>query len=171
MSSRDGLHWDRRFMEAFLRPGRDRENWTERNNHIAWGVVPTAPDEISIYWVEHYRHPTCRIRRGTLRMDGFVSVNASYAGGEFTTKPFTFEGKELAINYATSAVGSVQVEIQHPDGQPITGYELTDEIYGDKIEHVVSWKAGSDVNRLAGQSIRLRFVLKDADLYAMQFKD
>jgi hypothetical protein len=31
MTSRAGLHWDRRFMEAFVRPGRERENWTERN--------------------------------------------------------------------------------------------------------------------------------------------
>ncbi len=172
MTSRDGVHWDRRFLEAFLRPGLDRLRWTDRNNHIAYGVVPTSPEEISIYWVEHYRHPSCRMRRGTLRTDGFVSVNAPYAGGEFTTKAFTFEGRELVINYSTSAPGSVKVEIRDEQGKPIPGFSLDEapEIYGDEIEHVVSWKNGSDVSALAGRPIRLRFVMKDADLYSLRFR-
>ena len=37
--------------------------------------------------------------------------NAPYAGGEFLTKPLTFAGKELAINFATSAAGGVRVEL------------------------------------------------------------
>jgi hypothetical protein len=42
MTSRDGLNFERTFMEAFLRPGRELRNWTERSNMVAWGVVPTA---------------------------------------------------------------------------------------------------------------------------------
>jgi hypothetical protein len=34
----------------------------------------------------------------------------------------------------------------------------------------VSWKNGTDLNSLAGRPIRLRFVLKDADVYSMQFR-
>ena len=159
-------------MEGFLRPGRDRENWTQRSNMIAWGIVPTAPDEISIYWTEHYTHPTDRLRRGTLRVDGFVSVNAGYAGGEVLTRPLCFDGSELAINYATSAAGSFRVEIQDADGKPLPGYALEDcpEIYGDEIERVVAWKGGADLSQLAGQPVRLRFVMKDADLYSLRFR-
>jgi hypothetical protein len=171
MSSRDGLHFDRRFMEAFLRPGHDIRNWTDRNNMIAWGVVPTAPDEISIYYSQNYQHPTAHLRRGVLRTDGFVSVNAPYDGGELVTKPLIFEGNDLVINYATSAAGSVRVEIQDADGKPIERRSLEDaqEIYGDEIERVVSWKAGGDLGALAGKPVRLRFVLKDADLYSLRF--
>ena len=32
-----------------------------------------------------------------------------------------------------------------------------------------SWMNGSDVSSLAGKPIRLRFRLKDADLFALQF--
>lgn len=39
MSSRDGHHWDETFREAFLRPGRDQRNWTDRSNEMAWGMV------------------------------------------------------------------------------------------------------------------------------------
>jgi len=171
MTSRDGIRWNR-WMEAFLRPGLDRENWTERNNQIAYGVVPTGEKEISIYWIEHYRHPTCRIRRGTLRTDGFVSVHAPYAGGELLTKPLKFEGSNLVINYSTSAVGYICVEIQDEQGRPIPGYGLDEasEIYGDEIERIVAWSGGPDVSALSGRPIRLRFVMRDADLYSIRFR-
>jgi hypothetical protein len=171
MSSRDGVNFDRRFMEAFIRPGLDTGNWTERNLMTAWGVVPTGAEEISLYYGEHFRYPTCRLRRATLRTDGFVSVHADYAGGEFVTKPLMFAGAELTLNYSTSAVGSVTVEIQDAQGHPLPGYTLDDceEIYGDEIEHAVQWRRGRDLTRLARQGIRLRFVLKDADLYSIRF--
>lgn len=171
MSSRDGVHFDRRFMEAFIRPGLDPKNWTERNIMTAWGVVPTGPDEISLYYVENFRYPTCRLRRATLRTDGFVSVHADYAGGEFVTKPLTFEGAELTLNYSTSAVGSIAIEIQDAQGHPLPGYTLDDceEIYGDEIEHAVEWKRGRDLTHLADQRVRFRFVMKDTDLYSLCF--
>ncbi|HMO58450.1 MAG TPA: hypothetical protein PKA05_19930 [Roseiflexaceae bacterium] len=173
MASRDGLHWDRRFMEAFLRPGPDPDNWTERNMYVGPGIVETGPAELSLYVVEHYRHPTAHIRRVTLRTDGFVSANAGYAGGELTTHPLNFAGNQLTINYATSAVGSVRVEVQEAAGRPIAGYTLdqSSEIYGDEIAHVVSWHSGAEIGALAGRSIRLRFVMKDADLYAIRFRE
>ena len=174
MSSRDGLNFDRSFMEAWVRPGLDRNNWVHRNFITAWTLIQTGPEELSFYWTENYEAPgaECKLRRGTLRLDGFVSVNAPCAGGEFTTKPLTFEGRELVINYSTSAVGSVQVEAQDADGNPIEGFALAQcpEIYGDEIEHVVAWEGGSDVSALAANALRLRFVMKDADLYSIRFR-
>jgi hypothetical protein len=172
MTSRDGLHWDRRFMEGFIRPSLEIETWTDRNNMPAWGVVPTSPEEISLYYVEHYRWPTVRLRRATLRTDGFVSVRAPYSGGELLTRPLTFSGRELVLNVATSAAGSVRVEIQDAEGRPLPGYTLADavEIYGNALERVVAWKGGTDVSALAGQPVRLRFVMQDADLYTLQFR-
>ena len=171
MSSRDGVRFHRH-LEAFLRPGRDQNNWTERNNAIAVGIVPTAADELSLYWIENYRHPTCRLRRGTLRLDGFVSAHAGYKEGELLTHPFRFTGGNLVLNYATSAAGSIRVEIQDANGQAIPGYALGQslELYGDQIDHVFQWQGGSDVSSLVGQPIRLRFVLKDADLYSLKFR-
>jgi len=174
MSSRDGLNFDRSFMEAWIRAGLDKYCWLHRNVLIAWGFLQTAPDELSFYWTEHYhlQDIPCQLRRGTIRLDGFVSVNAPYAGGEFTTKPLTFDGRELVINYSTSAVGSVQVEIQDAGGNPVNGFTLAQcpEIYGDQIERVVTWEGGSDVSTLAGKPVRLRFVMRDADLYSIRFR-
>jgi hypothetical protein len=177
MSSRDGLHW-KRWAEAFLRPGLQKERWVNRNNMIAWGLVetrsyfPGAPNEISFYSSEGYYVKDCRMRRHTLRMDGFVSLHADARGGEMVTKPLIFKGRDLIINYSTSAAGSLRVEIQDERGRPIPGFALDDgdELYGDDIEYVVPWKGGASLESLAGQPVRLRFVLEDADLYSMRFR-
>ena len=44
------------------------------------------------------------------------------------------------------------------------------EMIGDEIERVVAWKGGADVAKLAGKVVRLRFALRDADLYALRFR-
>jgi hypothetical protein len=171
MTSRDGVRF-RRWVEAFVRPGTDQQNWVHRTLIGAWGMLALSPEEISLYYDEHYDRPTNHLQRYTIRTDGFVSINAKYQVGELLTKPLTFEGRALVINYSTSAVGSVQVEIQNADGTPVEGFTLADcpEVFGDEIERVVAWKGGSDVSALAGRPIRLRFVMKDADLYSMRFR-
>ena len=172
MTSRDGVLWLRRFMEAYIPPGPDPENWNERNMIVASGLVPTGPGEMSIYYVEHYRRPTVRLRRASMRVDGIVSVHANFTGGWARTRPFTFEGDELVINYATTASGSIRVEIQDEDGLIIPGYSLnrSEEIFGDEIERVVTWEGKSDLSELEGQVIRLKFDMKQADLYSLQFR-
>ncbi|MFQ6096616.1 MAG: hypothetical protein ACE5O2_02740 [Armatimonadota bacterium] len=176
MTSRDGVHW-RRWLEAFIRPGLQRERWWQRNNMTAWGMLVTKPaieglpDEISLYSSEGYYQDGNRLRRFTLRMDGFVSVHAPFAGGQMVTRPLKFEGKRLMLNYSTSGAGSIRAEIADGEGEPIPGFALDDcpEIYGDAIEEAVRWKSGPDVSALAGRVVRLRFVLKDADLYSIRF--
>ncbi len=172
MTSRDGVHFERRFMEALIRPGPDPRNWTDRNMMMTKGMLETAPGELSVYYGENYKRPTCRARRATYRTDGFVSVHAGYGGGELVTRPLTFSGDELVMNFSTSAVGSVRAEIQDADGRPIKGYELhrSSEIFGDAIEQVVSWGDATDVGALAGSPVRLRFVMKDSDLYSIRFR-
>lgn len=175
MSSRDGVHWDRRFLEAFLRPGRDPLNWTDRNNYIAAGMIQTAPDELSIYYSQHYRHESAHLRRGILRLDGMVSVNADYKGGDFVTKPFRYKGNTLMLNFETSAAGSIRLELQDERGHAIPGYALEDSppLWGDQVAHAVVWTAnarwGTSLAKLEGIPIRLRVVMRDADLYSFKF--
>ncbi|MCD4726260.1 MAG: hypothetical protein K8R46_01250 [Pirellulales bacterium] len=172
VSARGGNELKRTFLEAFIRPGPDPHNWTSRANYSACGIVQTGPEELSFYVQHRYGYPTAHLGRYTLRPDGFASVNAPFTGGEMTTKPLLFAGKALKINFATSAAGSIRVEIQDTDGKPIPGFTLEDcpEIIGDQIERTVSWKQGLDVGALAGKPIRLHFVMKDADLYAIRFQ-
>jgi hypothetical protein len=87
------------------------------------------------------------------------------------TRPLIFKGNRLVLNYSTSAVGRIRVEMQDPEGTPIPGFEeiSCDEIYGDEIIRIVSWKKIPDVSALSGKPLRLRFILKDADLYSFHF--
>ena len=178
MTSRDGVTF-RRWGEAFIRPGPARKDtWVYGDNFIFWGIVQTkshlqdAPDEISVYATEGYwQGAFTSFRRYTLRIDGFVSAQAPLSGGQLVTKPLTFDGSQLEMNFSTSAAGSVRVELQDAAGQPMTGFTLDDchVQYGDQLDRIVSWKSGSDVGRLAGKVVRLEFELKDADLYSFQF--
>ncbi len=173
ISSRDGLHFDRTFREAFIRPGLDPMNWgnAHGNNTPAWGIIQTSDTELSIYWAQRYGDIPI-LRRGTLRIDGFASLYAPDAGGEAVTLPLRVTGNKLVINFATSAVGSVRVELQDAAGNPLRGYTLEDceEVFGDAIERTLSWQNRTDLPELAGRPIRLRFVLRDADVYAFCFR-
>jgi hypothetical protein len=170
MSSRDGEHWDRSHLEAWLRPGTDQRNWTHRSNMPAWGIVQTGPDEFSMYVSEHYGWPDNRLRRVTVRRHGFSSIHAGSGGGDFTTLPLSFSGDRLVLNYATSAVGSVKVELQDEKGKPLPGFALADmaPLYGDELDAVLKWKSGADLSEFAGKPVRIRFVLKDADLFSIR---
>lgn len=178
MTSRDGVLFHR-WNEAFLRPGPRRQgSWVYGDNMVFWGMVETAsalgdaPNDLSLYASEDYWQGVgVSFRRLTLRIDGFVSLWGPARGGEMLTRPLSFDGGNLTLNAATSAAGSIQVEIQDGEGQPIPGYALADcpEIFGDDLAHVVRWREGGDVRPLSGKTVRLRFVLKDADLYSFQF--
>lgn len=173
MSSRDGVMWDRPFLQSWSPAGPDERNWTERSNMPVWGIVATEsePNEFSMYVSEHYRWPTNRLRRVSVRRHGFASVRATKAG-EFVTKPIKFAGDQLMLNYATSAVGSVQVEVQDEAGNPLPGFAAEDceTLFGDELNRRVQWKGG-DLAKHSGKPVRLRFVMNDADVYSMQFSE
>jgi hypothetical protein len=164
MTARGDAPFDRTFREAFLRPGLDPDRWGNRANYAALNVVPTGPTEMSIY--------VTPFRRFTLRTDGFASVHAGADPGEMLTRLLRFSGNELVINYSTSAGGSLRVEVQDPAGKPIPGFQLEEcvPLVGDSIDQVVRWKSNPDLGRCAGQPVRLRFILEDGDLYAIQFR-
>ena len=172
MTSRGGLTFDRTFREGFVRPGIGAQHWISRTNYAALGLVQTGETEMSLYVQQKVSQPANQLRRYSLRLDGFASANAAYAGGELLTKPFTFSGNRLVLNFATGAAGDVRVEVQGANGEPVDGYALEDarELIGNHIEREVSWRDDPDVSKLAGTPIRLRFAMKDADLFSFQFK-
>ncbi len=188
MTSRDGLHWHR-WREALIRPGLQESRWVNRNNMTAWGIlqlpskIPGTPDELSIYSSEGYYTGPCKLRRFTVRLDGFISVHAPAEPGSVTTKLLTFADDpavdtqetaktRLMINYSTSATGTIRCAILDAGGEPIEGYSIDDcdPVYGDHIQREVTWSGNAELAPLAGKPVRLKFVMSDADLYAIQFR-
>lgn len=171
ITSRGGTKFSRTFLEAFLRPGLGLQNWVSRSNYPALNLVQTGPAEMSLYVNRDYGQPTAHLQRYALRLDGFASLHAGYAAGTILTHPLTFQGVRLELNYSTSAAGGVRVEILDPDARPIHGFTLPEatELIGDEIARHATWKNNPDLATLQGRPVRLRFHLKDADIYSFRF--
>jgi len=127
---------------------------------------PQIPDAI--------KRASPRIRQtinlAKLRLDGWVSVDAGAEEGVLTTRPLRFEGRQLVLN--VSAKGRASVEVLDEAGTAIDGFRAEDceAFSGDAITHTVRWRGSSDVSRLAGKPVRLRFRLRDANLYSFVVK-
>ena len=126
---------------------------------------------MSVYTLEYFRLPQPQVRRYAMRVDGISSVNAPYAGGQFTTRPLRFSGNRLVLNASTSGAGGIRVEVLAAVGQPLDRFAGANaiEFFGDSVAQEVRWDQGPDVSSLAGQPVRLRFLMKDADLYSFRF--
>ncbi len=175
--SRDGIHFERP-NEAFLRPEVEHDwGWCYGDCYISSGLMtlpsdlPGAAPELSMLvphrsWipVEGGRH----IYRYSIRADGFISRSAGYEEKTIVTKPFRFEGDTLLLNFETSAVGYIKVEILDKLCRPIEGYTSC-EIFGNTTDR----KIGGFRRRLAdmnGFPIRLKITMSDADVYSFKFE-
>jgi hypothetical protein len=104
----------------------------------------------------------------TLRLDGFVSVDAT-EHGTLTTKPVLFIGDTLTVN-ANAAGGSITVEALDPDGNPIDGFSAAQcrRLTTDDVRHVLTWNDNPDCHLIQGRPIRLRFHMERAKLYSFE---
>jgi hypothetical protein len=169
-----GNVFQRQFMESFIRPGLNKARWTNRSNYAALNIIQVDSEHMAILITDN-SHGLWRV---LMRIDGIASLNAGYSEGEMISKPFLFKGNNLDINFATSSVGQVRLELQTVNGEPIKGFTLQDcvPLYGDKIYAPVTWKTSadgesteSDLGAFTNKAVRLRFVLKDADVYSFRF--
>jgi hypothetical protein len=120
----------------------------------------------------YYTGSGSRLRRCTYRPDGLVALSAGADGGEAITRPLSFSGSRLVLNYRAAPKGSLRVELQNAEGQPIADFTAADSqrLSGDAPDAVVSWSKSAVLASLAGQPLRLRFVLNDAELFAFRFE-
>jgi len=174
MISRDGVKFTR-YNEPVVPEAAPVDRAGNRSNYMTWGMfpLPGKPDEIAVYATEaYYGLEPGRVRRFTYRLDGFVSLQAEAKGGEVITKPLSWQGRSLEVNCAVDKDGSLKVELQDSVGKALPGYSLedSDSFAGDNTAVKVSWNGKRDLSALAGQNLRVRFVLSNGDLYSMRFR-
>jgi len=181
MTGRDGLNF-KRYDEPFLKPGIFREhNWVYGDCYQSWGLLET-PDkdsafgkEISFFTGEDYTSRPVGIRRYTIRPDGFACLHAGGAEKQILTRPLVFTGNVLTLNMSTGAAGYIAVEFFDAEGRPVQGFsgKSSYRMFGDDINLKVIFLdesgAQKDLSRLIISPIRIRFTLKEAKLYSMQF--
>lgn len=109
----------------------------------------------------------------TQRVDGFVSLDAAYAGATLTTQPLLFAGDRLHLNLHTAGSGSARAALLDAEGHPLSGFAAADceLIQADAIDHEVRWRQGPDLRKLAGRPVRVQLTLRNAKLYALQFTE
>ena len=117
------------------------------------------------------KEPRKGVGLATLRLDGFVSVNAAKQG-TLTTKTLVFLGDSLIVN-ANAQNGSLAVEALGADGKVIDGFGRADcvAMKTDSVRHVVQWKGHTDCHLLQARPIRLRFYLERAKLYSFDVRN
>ncbi len=100
-----------------------------------------------------------------LRLDGFVSLDAE-GEGTVVTKPFSMTGGDLYVN-AEAQEGDVCAELLDAGTMsPLPGFSAAEcePLRGDHLRGRLTWK---DRPRFASeQTVRVRFVLRQAKLYA-----
>ncbi len=177
--SRDGLSWKRMPRPAYVAPG-TVDGYPMIRPYTGFGMVRHG-DEIWQYCAAFptYHSPFRKsslpetIFRLVQRLDGFVSADAEYTGGGFTTRLLRFAGNRLVLNLDTGATGFAQVGFVDEHDQPITGFTTDDCVYlnGSGVAQEVEWLGrGKDVSALAGKTVRLVFRMRGSSLYALQFE-
>lgn len=170
MCSRDGLNWHRPD-EAFLRPGPEYpQNWVYGSCYPCLGMTE-SPSEIPggdpilnmFVYRNHWFGEPAVLERYAIRKDGFVSLHAGVEEKYLLTKPFTFEGTQLKLNFSTSAAGYVRITLICEDGSELRSCEL----FGDATDRQVNFD--KELTGLRGKPVRMRIELSDADVYAFEF--
>ncbi|MEX2168555.1 MAG: LamG-like jellyroll fold domain-containing protein [Pirellulales bacterium] len=181
MTSRDGLHWKRYPRPVYIPPGKHGEYGTfhmvgmvqgmVRRGDEIWQYFTSSPDYHSA-WNQDSSGGRKGVYRTVQRLDGFVSADFDYQGGQLVTKPLRFTGNQLRLNVNTLATGYAQVAILDKAFKPIPGFTADDCVYlnGDFIDEAVEWlDKGTDLSQLAGREIRVLVRGRGCKLYAMQF--
>ena len=108
----------------------------------------------------------------TMRLDGYVSLDATVREGWIESKPVFSTGSYLIINGRCGPNGYIEVEIM--DGWNNVWEEHSrdrcERFTGDAVRHPVKWSGRETVNEIPG-SVKLKFYLRNAELYGFQFAD
>lgn len=165
MTSRDGVLFQR-WNEPVVPEEAPADRKGNRSNYMTWGMfqLPGKPNEISVYATENYYEPTPgRVRRFAYRVDGFVALRGGEKGGSVITKPLKHVGQQLLLNYVVRDGGSLTVEVLDKSGAVIG---KSKPLAGDAIDSPVAWEQDP---KLGDEVVKLRFALKNADVFSIRF--
>ena len=183
-TSRDCENWDFRWVYAgapIVPRGSDRS--FDKDSVAPASTIVTHDDRHWLYYMGNdERHtsyeidpplthePSRKLGLATLRLDGWIRLHAGFEPASVVTKPFVLEGERLQVNVDARA-GNVRVEVLDASGKPISGYVGDDaKVYKhvDELRLEPVWSR--PLSELRGKTVRLRFGMRFADLYAFQVR-
>lgn len=186
--SRDGISW-KRWRQPYVAPGFHdglnlrlvsmthgmvrRGRWIYQY-FVGWTHTHGRPDvwnknpENAVEWTKKEKGGIYCAKQ---RLDGFISMDSAYTGGVLTTKLLSFKGNRLQLNIDTHGSGMVKVAVLDEAGKEIPGFTAKEcrSINADEVDLEVSWKNGADISSLAGRTVRVKILMNNTKLYALQF--
>lgn len=173
--SRDGFHFYRPTHQPFMNVNESEGAWNWGNMQSVNGVPLIVGDSLYFYssgrrlskimWDSHTSTGLASLRR-----DGFVSMRAGSEEGYLLTENITFDGKYFFVNADVhNKKSSLLVELQDEHGTPIAGFTKKDCITVKRVDstkYQISWKNNTNLEPLRGKIIRVKFYVRNADLYA-----
>lgn len=173
--SRDGFHFSRPTHEPFMNVNETEGAWNWGNMQSINGVPLIIGDSLYFYssgrrlndimWDSY-----TSTGLATLRRDGFVSMRAGKEEGYLITEKLSFDGKYFFVNAdVDEKKSSLFVELLDEYGTPIPGFTKKDCMAiknTDSTKWLVTWKTNKDLAVLKGKVVRVKFYLKNGDLYA-----
>jgi len=179
-TSRDGAHWDLHWIyaEKPLVP-RGSDGSFDKDMIFPSSSIVTWKDKHWIYYTgfreRHWQfgvpHKSA-IGLATLPLDRFVGLQAKRKKGTATTRPFKLSGSRLTLN-ADARDGNIRIDVLDQAGRPINGLSAQDCSPLKKVDGLrkpIKWESRHSLADLEGQVIRLRFLLRNATVYAFQVK-
>jgi hypothetical protein len=198
--SRDGIHYERKYLDPFIVRG----SRGEFDCHNMYAHAPLVyGDRILTYYngtnhrsdvqtLELGDKTTMAVGLALTPLDGFVSLDgvtghppnyepyprdiAPYS--KAATRGFRFSGSCLLLNmraalqYSSAGPCEVRVEILGANHRRLEGYTFddADPLTSTNPAQVATWKGAADLSALQGKTVRLRFWFKNAKLYSFQFR-
>jgi hypothetical protein len=164
MTSRNSKQWNRDIRTPFIPNSNDSNAWDYANNSVPSSPPVRVGKELRFYYSSRNTlHDTIPndgyIGLGSIRVDGFMSMDTNSGGGILTTKPLKLTGSKLFVNANVSPECPLKIQIIDKAGKIIklNGQPFSDPITSDKIDHEIKWGTDSDIEALKEKTVRLRF--------------
>ena len=172
VTSRDGFHLERAPIRQPLIAFGEEDAW---DSYMIFG----SPDWVEVgdeWWIYYAgwdgphgtQERTPGIGLAKIRKGGFVSLRGPKGGGGVVTRELIWPGGDLHVN-ANATEGELKVRISGDKRKPLEGFDYADSsaITTDSTNHVIRWGDRS-LDELKGQSVRIEFSLRDADLFSFE---
>lgn len=165
MASRDLVNWTR-FGEQYMLPHTAAEKSLIYGDcYPCVGMIETSDGELSLYMKEKASgtdfYGRTLLYRYSIRTDGFVSMDS----GTVTTRPLTFSGDTMLVNFKANNGGYVRVTLADSAGNTATSGEMT----GDHIDIAAAFEP-EVISAFEGKPCRVTFEVNNAELYSFKFE-
>ena len=182
VTSRDGATWRHVGNRAeFLEPG-PPGHWDCVWTSVVGGSPITREEHLLIYYSgrteahgRRWPQPWGALSLGVVRRDGFCSIDAGPVEGELVTTPILWPGGSLWVNAHMSVRphvdrGELRIEVLDEQGNVVPGYGRQDAtpLTGNCNYGQCAWGERRDLSHLEGRKMRLRFLLRQGELYSFK---